>query len=355
MEKTRRFLERVMPQSAFGLTLLTMVVIVLVAGFFVHGLHLVSVDGEPVEGSSPLADRNIIPWTNPDPSIRLGPGESYRTGPASENDVAGAAPTFKGGSATGVASKNTASAAELASSAPVKPAKRYANSSAATPTVAPGYVAALTRTSECRWAANTEILKEGAQFKVGQTLNIAAGLVEIAFACGAKAILEGPAILELESNKSSALRVGKLTADVPDEVEGFTVHTPVVQVVSLCALQPKGVAKLTAASDCLWAEGTAATKEGDCLLPGQAVRLNDGLAEITFSSGAKVILQGPANLEIESAKTAILHGGRMTADVPDNLEGFKIRTAVVEILSLPGEVKETQDKPAAETPSPAKP
>lgn len=344
MEKTRRFIERVMPQSAFGLTLLTIATIILVAGFFVRGLHLVSVDGEPEEGSSPLADRNLTPWTSPD-AIRLGAGESYRTGEK------GTASTFKGGSVAPVASKGSASAAELASLAPIKPGKRYANRSTAKPTIAPGFVAALTRTSDCRWAANTEILKEGAQFKVGQTLNIAAGLVEIAFGCGAKAIIEGPAVLELESNKSGALRVGKMTADVPDEVEGFTVHTPVVQVVSLCALQPKSVAKLTAASDCHWAEGNSATKEGESLLPGQAVRLNDGLAEITFSCGAKVLLQGPANLEIESAKTAILHGGRMTADVPDDLEGFKIRTSVVEIVSLCSDVKAQS---IAES-SPAKP
>lgn len=346
MEKSRRFFERLMPQSAFGVALLTIAGMIVVVSFFVHGLYLVSVDGEREDGSNSVANRDLTPWASPDAPIRLGSGESHRTGSASKNSVISASPTFKGGS--------IASQADPARSAPVKPGKRYANSPVVTPTVAPGFVAALIRTSDCRWAANAEILTEGAQFKVGQTLNIAAGLVEIAFACGARAILEGPAILELESNKSGALRVGKLTANVPDEVEGFTVHTPVVHLVSLCTLKTKGVAKLTAAADCLWVEGSMAKKTGDILLPGQVVRLTDGLAEVTFASGAKVILQGPANLEIESAKTAILHSGRITADVPDDLEGFRIRTAVVEILSLPGDYKETPDKPAAETPAAVK-
>jgi len=111
---------------------------------------------------------------------------------------------------------------------------------------------------------------------VGQTLNVTAGLVEIAFACGAKAILEGPAVLELQSEKSGALRTGRLTADVPDEVEGFTVHTPVAQIVSLCALECKTVAKLTSTADCRWAEGNAVSKEGAGLKPGQAVKLLEG-------------------------------------------------------------------------------
>ena len=214
----------------------------------------------------------------------------------------------------------------------------------------PGYVARLSRTCDCCWAENTKGPQEGAQFKVGQTLHIAAGLVEIVFGCGATAIVEGPAVLELQSNKTSALHAGKLTAHVPDDLEGFTVHTPVVQVVSLCQPQLKGAAKLTAAADCLWAEGSAVTKEGACLLPGQAVKLTAGLAEITFASGAKVILQGPASLEIESSKAATLRNGRMTADVPDDLAGFRIRTSAAEILSLPVESKETAGKDA----SPAK-
>jgi hypothetical protein len=79
------------------------------------------------------------------------------------------------------------------------------------------------------------------------------------------------------------------------------------------------------------------------------VKLLDGLAEITFASGAKVILEGPANFEIESNKTAILHSGRLTADVPDDLEGFKIRTPTVEILSLASESKGSKSKGAPES------
>ncbi len=215
--------------------------------------------------------------------------------------------------------------------------------------MAPGYIAALVRTCDCRWAENVEPPLEGQQFRVGQTLNVAAGLVEIAFACGAKAILEGPAVLELQSGKTSSLRSGRMTADVPDEVEGFIVHTPVVQVISLSTAEAQAVARVSATANCLWAEGSAASRDGAHLRPGQAVKLTSGLAEIAFACGAKVILEGPANLEIESAKTAILHSGRLCADVPDDLEGFKIRTAVAEILSLPADSKPEKGKEASAT------
>ncbi len=327
MEKFQSFIERVMPRSAFGLTMLTIASSILVCAFFIRGIHLVSINGDSADGDC-LADRNLI-----NKSILLREGESYSTRKI-EGVVESEDEPCEGSEEGTDFTKLTPSPER---SVPVKPSGRYSSNPGLLPTVSPGYVALLLRTCDCRWAENSKAPKEGAQFKVGQTLNLAAGLVEIAFGCGAKAILEGPAVLELESSKSGSLRIGKLTANVPDEVEGFTVHTPTTEVVSLCASAPKSVAKLTSTADCLWAEGNAVTKEGASLLPGQAVKLVGGLAEITFASGAKVILQGPANFEIESSKTATLHSGRITADVPDDLEGFRIRTSAAEILSLPAE------------------
>lgn len=346
MDRVQRFLERAMPRSAFGLTLLTIASIILIGAFFIRGIHLVSINGDSDDGS--LADRNLIPRR----SVRLGAGESYST-----RKIEGVVESADGpcdGSEEGTDFTSLTPTTNPGTSVPVKPSGRYSSNPGLLPNVAPGYVALLLRTCDCRWAENGKAPKEGSQFKVGQTLNLAAGLVEIAFGCGAKAILEGPAVLELESSKSGSLRIGKLTANVPDEVEGFTVHTPTTEIVSLCASAPKSVAKLTSTADCLWADGNAVTKQGASLLPGQTVKLVGGLAEITFASGAKVILQGPANLEIESSKTATLHSGRITADVPDDLEGFRIRTSAAEILSLPAENKDSKSKVAKDVKPAAK-
>ena len=305
--------DRFMPQSTFGVTLMTVAVIILVLGFFIRGVDLVSIDGDLPEGYVELADRqqqvfdDILPS---DPTLPTDPTTAKRIklwGHYGENR----------------ADPNSA--------------------------VAPGYIASLVRTSDCRWSDDADAPLEGAQFRVGQTLDIAAGLVEIAFACGAKAILEGPAIFELRSDKSGALRVGRMTADVPDEVEGFTVTTPLVQLVSISKAERESVAKLTETVDCLWEEDSTATRKGAFLRPGHKLKLAGGLAEISFACGAKIILQGPANLEIESTKTAILHSGKLTADVPDDLEGFKIRTALAVIISLPTDSPSSSDKPDAES------
>ncbi len=318
MERIRRYYERFMPQSAFGVTLLTIAIIILVVGFFIRGVHLASVEGELPEGyvRMPHHEPPAVP-----PAIKPGRG-----------DPLPAAISRPGKTPSGTL---------------VDPSGRYAGNAGIRSGVAPGYVALLTRTCDCRWGENADAPPEGSQLRVGQTLNVAAGLVEIAFACGAKAILEGPAVLELQSGKSGSLRVGRMTADVPDEVEGFTVNTPVAQVVSLSAAEAKSVARVTATAECRWDKTSAVRKEGQRIQPGETVKLDEGLAEIAFASGAKVILQGPANLEIESAKTAKLHSGKLTANVPDDLEGFKIRTAVAEILSLPGTESKAADKPAA--------
>ena len=84
----------------------------------------------------------------------------------------------------------------------------------------------------------------------------------------ATAVVEGPAVLELQSNKSNGPRrqADRPRARRPGRIH---LHTP-WQVVSLCQPpQPKGVAKLTSTADCLWADGNAVTKEGASLLPAK--------------------------------------------------------------------------------------
>ncbi len=319
MDQNRSRFDRFMPQSTFGVTFVTIVVIILVLGFFAGGLDLLSVDGKLPEGYVRLADRHQRSFDDllPSDSIALS-DEVLPTDPKAATRI-----KLWGHYGEDRANPNSA--------------------------LAPGYIASLVRTCDCRWSDDANAPLEGAQFRVGQTLDIAAGLVEIAFACGAKAILEGPAILELQSEKSGALRIGRMTADVPDEVEGFTVTTPLVQLVCISKAERESVAKLTETVDCLWEEDSAAIRKGAFLRPGHKLKLAGGLAEISFACGAKVILQGPANLEIESTKTAILYSGKLTADVPDDLEGFKIRTPLAEIISLTADSQLADGKTAPES------
>src|SRR5262245_36986386 len=69
------------------------------------------------------------------------------------------------------------------------------------------------------------------------------------------------------------------------------------------------LAWLTNAQDCQWAESMApAVYMG----AGKVLRVKRGLAEVGFASGAQVVLEGPASLEILSASSARLLSGRVT-------------------------------------------
>src|SRR5262249_27826429 len=74
-------------------------------------------------------------------------------------------------------------------------------------------------------------------------------------------------------------------------------------------------------------------KAGASLLPGH-FRLEDGLARIEFYSGATVLLEGKADLELVSATQAILHAGKLRAQVPSHARGFAVRSRQIELADL---------------------
>lgn len=81
-----------------------------------------------------------------------------------------------------------------------------------------------------RWKGNT--LKTGDSLPEG-TVRLESGVVELNFASGTKAAIEGPAELQLTGANGIELRQGKLSAEVPRPAHGFTVRTPNATVVDL--------------------------------------------------------------------------------------------------------------------------
>jgi len=70
---------------------------------------------------------------------------------------------------------------------------------------------------------------------------------------------------------------------------------------------------------------------GQVLHDGQRLELRDGVAELTFASGAKLVLEGPASMDVSSAWDATLRQGRVRADIPTEASGFRLISAEVEI------------------------
>ena len=114
----------------------------------------------------------------------------------------------------------------------------------------------------------------------------------------------------------------------------FVVGLWFVNRGTTAAAAPAGefVAQLTGAKNCQWTSRP--------LLPGarleknQRLELAAGLAEITFDSGARVVLEGPASLDVNSAWDGTLRRGTLKASVPHEAIGFRISNPAVEVVDL---------------------
>lgn len=91
------------------------------------------------------------------------------------------------------------------------------------------------------------------------------------------------------------------------------------------------LAWLVNAQNCRWAENAA--PEGN-MQAGKVLRLERGLAEVRFQQGARIIMEGPASLQIISANSARLQRGKLSAKVPESAKGFQIITPKGKVVDL---------------------
>lgn len=94
-----------------------------------------------------------------------------------------------------------------------------------------------------------------------------------------------------------------------------------------------GVALVTRLVDVDWKDGDLSHEVGDALSPGRFA-FQSGLVQIEFFCGATVIVEGPAELDIESSLSARVHRGRLRAQVPPAARGFTVDAADMKIVDL---------------------
>lgn len=75
------------------------------------------------------------------------------------------------------------------------------------------------------------------------------------------------------------------------------------------------VGRITGMVDCQWADAQTAVFNGTHVSLGRKYALTSGLMEISYDTGAKVILQGPCTYEVESCAGGYLSVGKLTARV----------------------------------------
>lgn len=99
----------------------------------------------------------------------------------------------------------------------------------------------------------------------------------------------------------------------------------------LAGTTPAGVAILTGVADAVWSDPSPAP--GGTLTPGR-LKLESGMAAIEFTSGARLLLEGPAELELVSSMEANFLSGKLRANVPPPAHGFSITTPSTRVVDL---------------------
>lgn len=96
---------------------------------------------------------------------------------------------------------------------------------------------------------------------------------------------------------------------------------------------PPTFATLVSAANTKWAGSTLPTAENSRLGAG-VLALAEGIAAVTFASGATVTLEAPTTLEIVDAGRTRLIEGSITAYVPEAAHGFVVETADLKVVDL---------------------
>jgi hypothetical protein len=157
--------------------------------------------------------------------------------------------------------------------------------------------------------------------------------------------------LTTESGQANSSSVNPADALGPSEERVFTdkrrrpfsfnfvaaavmIAASIFTVAYVVGSRPIIVGQLTDTANCQWSTAPAGIQTGTLLQADQALTLQQGTAVITFASGAKLYMEGPASLEIDSPQLVRLISGRVAAKVPRQAVGFTVDTSLAKIVDL---------------------
>jgi hypothetical protein len=80
-------------------------------------------------------------------------------------------------------------------------------------------------------------------------------------------------------------------------------------------------------------EAGAAYTVGETVEPGPVI-VSRGLVRLDFSNGARVTIEGPAQIEVKDEKRMVLHHGVVAATIPESAIGFVVDTAAAHVVDL---------------------
>ena len=92
---------------------------------------------------------------------------------------------------------------------------------------------------------------------------------------------------------------------------------------------------MTGMFDCRWAPGTPVARDGDDVRLGRPFNLEGGLLEISYETGATIVLEGPVEYTVASASSGLLSSGRLTGKMTtEHSRGFAVRTPTANVVDL---------------------
>jgi ferric-dicitrate binding protein FerR (iron transport regulator) len=116
--------------------------------------------------------------------------------------------------------------------------------------------------------------------------------------------------------------------------ESRQMSAPPSATVATAVAEDEFVGRLTGSKQCVWSDDSSTVQPGGRLRKGQRLELAKGFAEVTFDSGALVVLQGPASLDLNSEWSATLNRGTLKANIPPEAQGFSILNPHVEVVDI---------------------
>ncbi len=106
------------------------------------------------------------------------------------------------------------------------------------------------------------------------------------------------------------------------------------------------IAHISGSKEPVWMQ-VGAFQNGDELQRGQRLELKSGFTEVTFDSGAQIVIEGPASVDLDSAWQATLRHGTVKANIPQEAIGFRISNPAVDVVDLGTEFSVTAEENGA--------
>jgi hypothetical protein len=103
-------------------------------------------------------------------------------------------------------------------------------------------------------------------------------------------------------------------------------------VPGVATIAPPAIAVLSRVVEAAWADGEPDRLEG-AELPTGWLRLALGTAQVDLFSGARLFIEGPAQLELRSPSEAFLLSGKVACELNDSARGFRLLTPGLTVVN----------------------